>query len=96
MVVSVTFKYGPKTYDYLTGLSLRPGDFVVVPTGPLGQGDFHFADLDHLSIARVVKVKRESPKATAWVVGKVDLKHYKEMIDEVLHEQEKELEEMLS
>lgn len=96
MVVSVAFKNGPKTYDYLTSLALKPGDFVVVPTGPLGRGDFRFANLDYISVARVIKVKRDSPKATAWVMGKVDIRLYKERLDRIAREDEKDLEEMLS
>lgn len=96
MVVSVAFKNGPKTYDYLTSLALKPGDFVVVPTGPLGRGDFRFANLDYISVARVIKVKRDSPKATAWVMGKVDIDYYRGMLARITYEKKKELEEMLS
>ena len=77
MVVSVRFRTNPwKTYDYLTDLNLHKGDFVVVPTGHLGMGDASAADLNHLAVVQVTARKLKSDRATAWVIGKVDLQGF--------------------
>lgn len=71
MVVSVLFRNGYKTYDYLTDLELNPGELVVVPAGPR---DF--------SVAKVMGLKEQSAKATAWVVQKVDVLGFRKKMRE--------------
>lgn len=81
MIVSVQFRSCPfKTYDYLTSMPLHKGDFVVVPTGALGMGDPLAADLDHLAVAQVTSLKVRSDKATAWVIGKVPLREFLDLM----------------
>lgn len=83
MVVSVQFRTNPwKTYDYLTDLDLHKGDFVVVPTGPLGAGDTSKADLNHVTVVQVTARKLKSDKATAWVIGKVDMQGFLQKMKE--------------
>ena len=73
-VVSVAFQNGPKTYDYFTDLSLKTGDYVVVPAGSL------------FSVAIVKKLKETSQRAEKWVVQKVDIKGYHERLAELMFE----------
>lgn len=81
MVVSVQFRNCPfKTYDYLTSLPLHKGDFVVVPTRALGKGDPTAADIDHIAVAQVICLKAESDKATAWVISKVPLREFLDLM----------------
>lgn len=81
MVVSVQFRNCPfKTYDYLTSMPLHKGDFVVVPTRALGEGDPLAADLDHLAVAQVASLKVKSDKATAWVISKVPLREFLDLM----------------
>lgn len=77
MVVSVIFRgYRGKSYDYLTDLDLAPNDLVAVPTGSLGAGDAACADVEHVAIAQVIRTKRASPKAKAWVIQKINLEKF--------------------
>lgn len=81
MIVSVQFRNCPfKTYDYLTSMPLHKGDFVVVPTRALGMGDPLAADLDHLAVAQVTSLNVKSDKATAWVISKVPLREFLDLM----------------
>lgn len=83
MVVSVVFRDTPfKHYDYLTDLpDVKNGDLVVVPTGSPSNREF--------AVVKVVAIKESSPKATAWVVQKVDVEGFNQKMEE------RELEAML-
>lgn len=76
MVVSVIFDdKSPKRYDYLTDLpNLKAGDFVVVPTGPPPYRNF--------AAVKIVGLKTESERATAWVVQKVDVDGFQNKMEE--------------
>ena len=74
MVVSVVFRDSPKKYDYLTDIDLRKGELVVVPVGSPDAGAF--------SVVRVAEVKESSPKATAWVVQRVNLANWRRRMQE--------------
>lgn len=77
MVVSIIFRgYRGKSYDYLTDLDLVRGDLVAVPTGDLGTGDAACADVEHVAIAQVIRTKRASPMAKAWVIQKIDMEKF--------------------
>jgi len=87
MVVSVEFGNTPwKHYDYLTDLRLQKGDLAVVPAGPL--------EAERFAVVKVVELKKESPRAMAWVVQKVDVKGYKKKMKQ--RSEDTELEVMLS
>lgn len=91
MVVSVIFRgYRGKSYDYLTDLDLVRGDPVAVPTGDLGTGDATCADVEHVAIAQVIRTKRTSPMAKAWVIQKIDMEKF------LRDEEERHLDAILS
>lgn len=82
MVVSVIFKDTPyKSYDYLSDIQLKEGDFVVVATGS--------KPFRRFAVVEVVKVKENSDKASAWVMQKVDVEGFDRRMEE------KEFEAML-
>lgn len=62
--VRVKFRNSPNTYDYLSDLGLKAGDFAVVPASP------------GFAVVQVTRVLEESSKATVWVVQKVDVESY--------------------
>ena len=80
MVVSVVFRDNPKRYDYLTDIpDFHRGEFAVVPVGPPTMGAFE--------VVRVVGLKEESAKATAWVVQRVDFSAWKKRMREQKQEE---------
>ena len=87
MVVSEEFRDTPwKHYDYLTDIQLQKGDLAVVPAGP--------PEAERFAVVKVVDLKKESSRATAWVVQKVDVKGFQKKMKQ--RSEDMEIEAMFS
>ena len=63
-IVAVKFTQGSNTYDFFNDLDVKLGDTVVCDTAY------------GLSVGTVVGLKDTSPRATKWIVDKVDLSRH--------------------